>query len=513
MEAQAVVAPKPHSWDVPYYLKTPRLETPKKNNETNVPYKILRQFSVVYPIARACINYRKSQVTQLDWTIAPINPDEDKQRDTKELVRFFEKPYGSSSRFRRLVDIMVEDLMVIDAVALYLDRQGSGLTGLVPIDPTTIKVRVDSMGRTPEAPEIAYEQWINGKVQAEMTVEEMIYDYMNPRSNSPYGLSPLESLVTTVNTALRTATYNSDYLTKGNIPEGFVELKETLASSPDDVRKWQEYFDLLLEGRNRGLKVVPEGANYTPTKKPEDMSFERFESWLLQTTCAVFGVPPEEIGFTANTNRATADAQREVSVDRGLKPLARFLQEIFSRVVQEEFGYEDLEFKFTNLDPVDEEAEINKMEKDIKLGIRSVDEIRQERGLEPIGLSHYVEGNVTSAERVMNPPEVPTFEPTVEPKEEKEESPEEKEDKMKGDLIKWRNKCFADLKRGREEFRGFESELIPESVVEEIEDSLSLVDSKEGVYKVFDSYLSVEGNNLRKAEVLLNEIRKYREQN
>jgi hypothetical protein len=226
----------------------------------------------------------------------------------------------------------------------------------------------------------------------------------------------------------------------------------------------------------------------------------------------VFGVPPEEIGFTVNTNRATADAQREVSVDRGLKPLARFLQEIFTGVINDHFGYEDLEFRFTNLDPVDEEAEILKMEKDIKLGIRSVDEIRTERGLEPIGLAHYVEGNVTSAERVMNPPDpIQPTAPVVEEKEEVED--EDKDDKMKGDLVKWRAKCFADLKRGREEFRAFASDSIPDSVIEEIEDELILTGDKDGVYKIFDKYLSVEGTNLRKAEILLNEIQKIREQN
>ena len=36
-----------------------------------ISFSILRDFADFYPIARACIEYRKSQITQLDWKITP----------------------------------------------------------------------------------------------------------------------------------------------------------------------------------------------------------------------------------------------------------------------------------------------------------------------------------------------------------------------------------------------------------------------------------------------------------
>lgn len=511
-------ASEPKVWDIsPYFNQD--LSTPKKNNEVNVTYDVLRKFSVYYPVARSCINFRKTQITQLDWAVVRSDGEEAQSNITAPLEQFFKRPYGESSRLRKMLDIMVEDLMVIDAVSLYKERTvANKLAGLIPIDPTTIKVKVDAQGRTPEPPEVAYIQVIGGRVVAEMTTDDLLYDFLNSRSNSPYGLSPLESLIQTVTTALNLGSYNAEYLRSGNIPEGFIELKETMASKPEQVKEWQNWFDALLSGRSRRLKVVPEGANYTPTKKPEDMSFERFELWLLQLTCAVFGVPPEEIGFTSDTNRATADSQKEAGIARGLKPLAGFIEEVFTNIIQDEFGYTDLEFRFTNLDPADEQAEILKLEKDIKLGIRSVDEERVARGLDPIGLGHYVEGNVKSVDQILNPQNyMPTFPtPPQDNTQDKTEPDQDEEDTQKlakADLLKWRNKCMADIKRGRAEFRGFVSDYVPDDIQEEIEDQLVFTTTKDGVWRVFDRYLSTEGELLNKTEILLNEIRSLRQSN
>jgi len=79
---------------------------------------------------------------------------------------------------------------------------------------------------------------------------------------------------------------------------------------------------------------------------------------------------------------------------------------------------------------------------------------------------------------------------------------------MQEDLKKWMNKCMADVKRGRTDFRGFSSDYIPDALVEEIEDQLSITDTKDDVYRLFNKYLSQEGQYLLKAELLLNEIGK-----
>ena len=45
-----------------------------------------------------------------------------------------------------------------------------------------------------------------------MTNDELIYRIMNPRTYTPHGLSPVESLILTITTALKLATYNLSYL-------------------------------------------------------------------------------------------------------------------------------------------------------------------------------------------------------------------------------------------------------------------------------------------------------------
>ncbi len=266
----------------------------KKVYPQGVNFDTLRQFAVFYPIARACINYRKAQLLQLDWDITPIEVNERKD-DTKyhaeidELKDFFHFPVGDkTTSFRAFLNQVLEDVLVLDALAIYKRKTRGGKPfGYQPIDAATIKLRLNPDGTIPLPPEAAYVQTIKLDSK-ELTIDDLIYGSMNPRTHDPYGLAPLETLVIVVTTALKLQTYNLGFLLEGNIPEGFIELPRDIASSRDQLQDWQNAWDAMLSGDpryQRKLKFLPEGMKYQPTKKSEDMTFERFEKWLLESTC------------------------------------------------------------------------------------------------------------------------------------------------------------------------------------------------------------------------------------
>lgn len=494
---------------------------------SDIPFSYLRRMATLYPIARACINYRIRQLTKADWDITvndEIGDEKGYESQIKAAREFFKHP-GDGLKFRELVTIIVDDLLVTDALAFEYQRDRAGrLLGVVPVDPTTIVLRVTEQGGTPPPPDIAYAQYIKGKKIAEFTTDELFYGMMNKKSYSPYGLAPLESLILQAESALRGTMYNLNYFRESNVPEGFLTLPEDVATTPEVVQQWQQWFDDMLSGDSRGvhrLKILPGGATYTPAKKPEDMAFERFEMWLLQQTCAVFEVPPQEIGVTYQVNKATGQTQQDSGTVKGLYPLANYVRELLNEWLTEKLGFENLQFVWVDLNPVDrkEEAEIAQIE--INMGALSVDEYRVEHGREAIGLGPYVRTGVgvSLVSDLLNAPvtdkplagdpanqgdPAPESGDTIEENKPTGNNPDNNEapkakvkvldenDLEQQDIKRWRKCVYADLEKGRELRINFKSDFIKKETYDLIQEGLKGVTNKFQAKIYFDQFLDPE---------------------
>lgn len=367
-------------------LSMPTAGMNTKKFGSGVSFEVLRNFSVVYDVARACINHRKRQISNLEWNIVPRDQKEVNDTQVDAVKLFFKKPYPATN-FRTFVDKILEDMLVFDGIVLWKDVTfGGQIEGLLNVDASTIRIKVAEDGTLPLPPEAAYVQMINGQVHEKYTLDEMYYRIMNPRTNTPYGLSPLESLIIGVDSALRSQLYNLSLLSDGNVPEGFFTLPKDWDS--DNIKEFQTWFDAMLAGnpmKVTRLKFMPDG-KYFPTKKPADMQFIEFEKWLLMKTCAMFDVQPSDIGFTDMVNKSTSDSQQELGMERGLVPTALFLKELFDEIIEQDFGLVDLQFEWVGLQATDVDFELKRNESMLKNGAMTIDEWRTQQGMEPFNL-------------------------------------------------------------------------------------------------------------------------------
>lgn len=479
----------------------------KNKPEGRLRPQILREFSVNYPIARSCIDYIKNKISQLDWDIVDINNEDSSPKEVSvdKVKEFFREPCGVGTDFRFLQENIMEDYMVMGTITVEKAKaRGGKLLSLLPVDAGTIKLRLDSNARTPQPPEIAYEQWIRGHKVAELTTDEMIFKIRNIRPNTPFGLSPLESLIIQVQSALAGSLYNFKFFTDSNLAEGFVELP--VDWSNDQVKQFQIYFDSLVAGDprfQRKLKFMPSGIKYTPTKKPEDMSFERFELWLCMVTCATFGVPPQDLGFTMDVNRATGEVQKEVGQERAKRPAVNFLQDLFTDVVQKDLGFKNLKFVYINVDPADLEQEARIDDIRVKTGIVSVDEIRRREGLKEIGVRHYV---MTSGGPVYTDKIGEVVEEVANGN---REQPKEKDtDLQLAEIKQWKKCSINDLKTGVG-FRQFNASFLDDYICDDIRKQLGDVTSRDDINKVFDIYTSGDYKKIFKLKKISSELQKY----
>ena len=466
-----------------------------------VDFKTLRELSERYDVARACINRRKRQVEKVGWSIKPVNKAEKAEKykiQIKTLTEFFKNPGGKYGRLREFLSELVEDILVFDAGVVWKDRTiGGKILKLLTVDPETIRIRINDDGSLPEPPNFAFEQWINGQKVGKFRTDEMSYIMMNPRSNSPYGLSPLEVLILGVNAALRSQVYNLSMLTEGNIPEGFFGVPPEW--TPAQIKEFQTWFDAMLAGNPKfqsKIKFVPggKGVGYMPTKKPEEMRFLEYEKWLLLKTCALFDVPPEEIGFIEHTPRANAEVQHDIASTVGLIPILNVLKEFFDQVIQKDFGFSQLEWDWYLLDKKDELRESQIAENYIKIGAISVDEWRQQNDLQPIGLSHYI---MTGSGPVLVKDLLPV----------KQSKKFNEVESILMELSQWERKALNDVKSGKDNFRPFSGKYIPEGMKKIIEAKLFFANNKEAVRDIFEEQI-----NLVKQEEVMKEASNLKEE-
>lgn len=510
------------------------MSDPDRKYMADLPFSYLRRMAQIYPIARACINRRIRQITQLEWDITTIDELEKEtgfEEQIKLVKAFFKQPMGHKTRMREMLTIMTDDLLTIDAICFEMQKtRGGEFMHLIPVDPTTIALKVTEQGGTPQPPQTAYRQIIQGQVIAEFTTDEMMYDFMGNRSYSPYGLAPLESLILQVESAIRGALYNLNYFRENNVPEGFITLPEDVAANKDRVEEWQMWFDSLLAGDARmvhRLKILPGGAEYTAAKKPEDMAFERFEIWLLQQTCAVFDVQPQDIGITLHVNKATGDSQQDIGRERGLIPLGNFYKEIFDDIIQIEFKLESLQFMWININPKDRKEEVEIAEKEIHMGALGVDEYRSEQGRQPLGLEPYIMtasgpllvadvvtgkvGPAADAKRAdtiaSQPKLMPTGTTGAQGKDDSEADSKKQAQMEIEDIRKWKKCIYKDLEEGKKLRTKFPSFYITPETHMEIEEKLMDVSSKFQAKLLFDQYLDAE---IRASMVLLKHAQSLR---
>ena len=489
---------KPSVYDVPFnnQLGYPFSGYTNRKDGMSVTFDTLKIFSINYDVARACINHRKRQIQNLEWEIIPKDEKANVKSfktDIDTITKFFKKP-AHMNDFIIWTDKIIEDMLVYDAITLWKDKTyGGQLAELIPIDSSTIRIKVTSDGYIPEPPDVAYQQIIKGKLYSEYSTDELMYEMMNPRNSSPYGLSPLESLVIGVDAALKSQITNSNMLSEGAVPEGFLMTPPNWTG--DQIKDFQIWFDSLLAGNSRfgsRIKAIPggTGVGYIPTKKQDDMRYLEFEKWLLMKTCALFDVQPSDIGFLENATYNNSEGQKQAGLQRGLIPTSLFLQRMFNKIIEEDFQNEDLIFQWKGLQVTDDEFELDLSTKMIALGGKTIDEWRTQQGLKPFNLPYTKEPFVMSNG-------VPLLLSQVD--EQKQQQQENKDANVNAianakdntteendieEMYKWENKCLNSLKKGKG-IPEFKSESIDKSIQTLIKTKLLVCKSKEDIKETF----------------------------
>lgn len=477
----------PSQTNVMFGFNSYQIDQARRQAYANVTFQTLRQLSVNHETSRAAINLRKRQIAQLDWDIVEENTDDDpKYTDDQRMAikRQVRDLGGPGVTLRNLLDLLIEDTLVLDAFCFYKQKSyGGKLYRIIPIDGATIKLRVEEdTGLTPPPPEIAYEQWIRGTKVADLTTDDMIYRRMNPRTTTPYGLSPIESLILTIDLSLRASMYNSGYLSDNNVPQGFLGVPPEWTVA--QIKEYKEFLDAAIASPKEQAKIfpIPSGAKYQPTSKPNDFSFKDLFDYLDRKVCMLFDLTPQELGLTLQQYKENAKSQQQISENKGLKPLAHFVEDIFTELIQKDLGYEGVLFKFGGV-----ETRFNKddVQTYLPLGIISIDEVRKDMALPKLNVPHLImQGGVITPVSEFEVDEEGNFinQPAPVAVSGMQNQPV---GKIEHELKLWEKKILNNLKKGKTVTK-FDSDLIPSPMHKLLSETLSKAKTPDQVKRTFE---------------------------
>lgn len=352
---------------------------PRAAESYTITFDQMRSISKLYGVMRSIIEKCKDEIRGIEWDIQVREGFTGYDEEAKKEKRFWDHPDGDNT-FDQWLGAIEEDRLVIDAATIFKNRnKGGELTCLDYVDGATMLVLVNDKGKVPRWPEPAYEQVIKGYPRTQWTKNAISYRPYNVNTTGVYGFSHVESIIMTVNIALRRDTLFLEYFKSGNMPYGLVPGPENW--TPEQMIKWQMKFDDLLSGdlSQRSKLVMFPGAKEPTFIQPLQFDAE-FDEWLARIVCARFGKSPQP--FARQMNRATAQTAQETSTDVSLVPTLQYYKSWFDELIAER-GKPYLEFVWTSgqLHFQKQDAEINDIM--LKSGACTLDYVREQKGLAP----------------------------------------------------------------------------------------------------------------------------------
>lgn len=250
----------PRSWD---YQTGFNLELAPRQLSA---FHMMRILSRTWSLLRDCIETRKDQMTRIPYEIQFKDKPKKESKSLDDLREFFRRP-DRKNTFKRWKRLIMEDVLVIDAPALYVWPSQAGTPYAINVlDGASIKPLIDDAGRTPDFPNPGYQQMIKGLPMINLHERELLYRPMRGRTDMPvFGYSPVEQAAQLILTGIRRDLYQTNFFAEGSMPELIITVPETWCYSEDTEvltrSGWKKFTEVSVE--------MDEFATRSPTGKFE----------------------------------------------------------------------------------------------------------------------------------------------------------------------------------------------------------------------------------------------------
>lgn len=403
--------------NIPGFLYKPPYGYPRK---LNVPH--LRDIAKT-PYVFSIIKTLSDEAAGTKWSVRvkeDYADDQEAQALAQEVTLFLTNPNGNDESFEMINKAVIKDVLELDSgvIVKVFNKEGK-LSQLFARDAGSFLKNPDVYGYmggrqdfiTPEGfpatkdsmtakqygsaySDAAYFQygWTTGGHPIPFGKREIMYIMHNPKTNSIYGTSPIEVLTNTIYMLIYGQQYNLDYYMNGNVPDGIIHLpnadKVTAKSFAQRLLAKFKKVDDLGNKTRVGHQYPVWSGEMAPSLIPfmlsaKDMQILEQQKWFIKLVWACFGVTPDEMGFTEDSNKAVAQSQSEVHKRKAVQPILDTLQYHYTTQILTEFDpMGRLEFVFDDYDIDEETKKMALHQQELLLGIKTKFMIAEEEGID-----------------------------------------------------------------------------------------------------------------------------------
>lgn len=301
----------------------------------------------------------------------------------KKMIRYLEefifntgeKDGGREDNLVLFTSKLVRDVLSIDQVSTELQRtRGGNLYAFWAVDPATI-YRVTEEGYEDDD-RIRFVQEVEMIVTAKYTAQDLVFDYMNPRSDieyAGYGYSNTEQAIELITSLINTFTFNSSAFTEDFLPRGMLLLSGD--ADVEDVEAIEDYIISVMSGGPMAkwkIPIVPSGKGGTGkegdrkfdwisfNKSNQEMQFSQWTEFLWTSTAALYGTDLEELGIRTQKSTSLLGENVEPKIreskSRTTATLLSFLESHLGKIIDfidpkfrvKFIGYEKEDIKLKN---------------------------------------------------------------------------------------------------------------------------------------------------------------------
>ena len=308
-----------------------KTKVPKRNAHR------LRAFSE-NPVVRQVLNMVKDSILKLDWEIVPIDNDnrEKYEREINIVSNIIKNP-NCEDDYKSFWGSVLEDSLVGDCMCFEKARAGNPERPLYlfPVDGLSIDLVVNSHHK--------YAQDVDGQTKY-FTPNEIAYVKRLNRTNTPFGLSPLEVSWGYINALTNTFEYASETASNA-VPKYIVNIGKDLATKIDEFKTY--FYNECMGEAN--IPIVATDSIDAKQIAPisEEALFMKWQTFVATFICHEFGVPAQFIGLEKSSDRATWSEKYEQYIENALKPYAELIEKAINVHIIAFLGLQDkIKFRF-----------------------------------------------------------------------------------------------------------------------------------------------------------------------
>lgn len=341
---------------------------------------------------------------------ADPTPDQQKTINTcMRFLRYMGVSYDPNrDDFPAFLRKLTRDSLIYDQVPMertYSTSRKAGKTEekldhVSLLDATTFVFLVDKNHKRKRTGNV-YGQVINDKIERKFDTRELGVFIRNKSSDLityGYGKSELEQAIRQVFAQENTEQFNDRFFTNGGTVRGILNVKTSTQTSRLALDSFRRTWHSALTGVN-GSWAIPmvtaediKFVNLTP--EAQDMQFEKWFNYLINSICAIYCIDPSEIGMTNrggatgsksnSLNESNGKDKISISKDKGLSPLLSLIANFITNEIIYRIAGANYVFEFVGGD-IENRIKEASLDEQKASTIMTINEVRESRGLKSLG--------------------------------------------------------------------------------------------------------------------------------